>query len=130
MRGIWKMNEEQIKLLRLSIQREVEYASIDGREHGSWGWSEKQADEMWKEFQESFNAVEINEIKDENAEVGFDKWFNGNYGKFSSRSEWFYGDCEIKDEKIRKDLVYNWVRSAYMCGYEMGRTLDELEETK
>jgi hypothetical protein len=26
------MNEEQIKLLRLAIQREVEYASIDGSE--------------------------------------------------------------------------------------------------
>ena len=59
---------------------------------------------------------------EENAEVGFDKWFTGNYGKFSCRSEWFYGDCEVKDEKIRKDLVYNWVRSAYLSGYEMGGT--------
>ena len=49
-----------------------------------------------------------------------------NYGKFSCRSEWFYGDCEVKDEKIRKDLVYNWVRSAYMSGYELGGTLEEL----
>jgi len=53
------MNEEQIKLLRLAIQREVECASIDGFEHGAWGFAEKQADEMWKEFQESFNPVEI-----------------------------------------------------------------------
>ena len=67
---------------------------------------------------------------EENAEVGFEEWFNGNYGKFSCRSEWFYGDCEVKDEKIRKDLVYNWVRSAYMSGYEMGKTSDVLEETK
>jgi hypothetical protein len=43
-----------------------------------------------------------------------------------ARSEWFYGDCEVKDEKIRKDLVYNWVRSAYLSGYEMGRAIDEL----
>ena len=50
------MNEEQIKLLRLSIQREVEYASIDGREQGAWGWAEQVANEKWKEFQESFNA--------------------------------------------------------------------------
>lgn len=63
------MNEEQIKILRLAIQQEIEVASIDGREHGSWGWAEKQADEMWKEFQESFNSVEIDGIKDENAEV-------------------------------------------------------------
>ena len=59
-------------------------------------------------------------VWEENAEVAFDKWFNGNYGKFSCRSEWFYGDCEVKDEKIRKDLVYNWVRSAYLSGYELG----------
>ena len=49
------MNEEQIKILRRAIQQEIEVASIDGFEHGSWGWAEKQADEMWKCFQESFN---------------------------------------------------------------------------
>ena len=117
------MNDEQIKLLRLAIQREVEYASIDGFEHGSWGFAEKQADEMWKCFQESFNPVEFHGVKDENAEVGFDKWFNEDlYGKFSCRSEWFYGDCEVKEEKIRKDLVYNWVRAAFLSGYELGGT--------
>jgi hypothetical protein len=36
------MTDEQIKLLRLAIQREVEYASIDGMEHGAWGFAEKQ----------------------------------------------------------------------------------------
>ena len=120
------MTDEQIKLLRLAIQREVEYASIDGFEHGSWGFAEKDADVSWKCFQESFNPVETDGFKNENAEVGFDKWFNGNYGKFSCRSEWFYGDCEVKDEKIRKDLVYNWVRAAFLSGYEMGGALDEL----
>ena len=116
------MTDEQIKLLRLAIQREVECASIDGFEHGSWGWAEKDADAIWKSFQESFKPVYFHGFKDENAKVGFDKWFTGNYGKFSSRSEWFYGDCEVKDEKIRKDLLYNWVRSAYMSGYELGGT--------
>jgi hypothetical protein len=24
-------------------------------EHGQWGWAEKQLDEGWKEFQESFD---------------------------------------------------------------------------
>ena len=67
-------------------------------------------------------------VWEENAEVGFLEWFNGNYGKFSCRSEWFYGDCEVEDEKIRKDLVYNWVRSAYLSGYEMGGALDELAQ--
>jgi len=60
------------------------------------------------------------------AEVGFLEWFNGNYGKFSCRSEWFYGDCEVENEKTRKDLMYNWIHSAYVSGYELGRTPDEL----
>ena len=59
------MTEEQIKILRLAIQREIEVASIDGFEHGAWGFAEKQADVTWKEFQESFKPVEINGIKDE-----------------------------------------------------------------
>ena len=59
------MTDEQIQILRLAIQREVEYASIDGREHGAWGFAEKDADAIWKSFKESFKPVEINGIKDE-----------------------------------------------------------------
>ena len=59
------MTKEQIELLRLAIQREVEYASIDGFEHGAWGWAEKNADATWKSFHESFKPVEIDGIKDE-----------------------------------------------------------------
>jgi hypothetical protein len=50
-----KMTDEQIELLRFAIQREIEYLSIDGMEHGAWGWAEQVADEKWKEFQESFS---------------------------------------------------------------------------
>ena len=60
------MTNEQIELLRRAIQREVEYASIDGFEHGAWGFAEKDADAIWKEFQESFNPVEIDGIRNEN----------------------------------------------------------------
>lgn len=49
------MTDEQIKLLRLAIQREIEYLSIDGMEHGAWAWAEKDADAVWKSFEESFN---------------------------------------------------------------------------
>ena len=59
------MNEEQIKILRRAIQQEIEVASIDGREHGAWGFAEKDADAIWKSFQESFNPVETDGIKDE-----------------------------------------------------------------
>jgi hypothetical protein len=47
------MTDEQIELLRLAIQQEIEVASIDGMEHGAWGWAEQMADKRWKEFQES-----------------------------------------------------------------------------
>ena len=48
------MTDEQIEILRRAIQQEIEVASIDGFEHGSWGWAEKNADATWKSFQESF----------------------------------------------------------------------------
>ena len=49
------MTDEQIKILRNLIKDEIECAQIDGFEHGQWGWAEKQLDEGWKAFQESFN---------------------------------------------------------------------------
>ena len=61
------MTDEQIELLRFAIRREIEYLSIDGIEHGAWVWAEQVADERWKEFQESFNPVEIDGIKKEQA---------------------------------------------------------------
>ena len=59
---------------------------------------------------------------DEDVEMGFNQWFNGNYGPLTFRSEWFYGDCEVEDEKTRKDLLYKWIHAAYVAGYERGRT--------
>ena len=58
MRGTMKMTDEQIKILRLAIQKEIEYASIDGFEHGAWGWAEKDADAVWKSLQDSFSQEE------------------------------------------------------------------------
>ena len=60
------MTNEQIELLRRAIQQEIYVESIDGFEHGAWGWAEQVANEKWKQFQESFNPVEINGIKNEN----------------------------------------------------------------
>ena len=100
--------------LRIYDERTQEYTILD--DGSSWG-----------KIQTPKMKLEVKEMThEENAEVRFLEWFNGNYGKFSCRSEWFYGDCEVKDEKIRKDLVYNWVRSAYLSGYELGGALDEL----
>jgi hypothetical protein len=48
------MTENQLQMLRCLIQDEIECAGIDGFEHGAWGWAEKQLNENWKKFQESF----------------------------------------------------------------------------
>ena len=55
------MNADQIKMLRSIIKQEIEAAGIDGMEHGAWGWAERQLDESWAEFQESF----INEVPED-----------------------------------------------------------------
>ena len=52
------MTDEQIELLRRAIQQEIEVASIDGFEHGAWGWAEKNANAIWKSFQESFGIAD------------------------------------------------------------------------
>ena len=56
----------------------------------------------------------------EDVENGFVKWFNSTYGSYSLRSEWFFGDCEVEDEKTRKDLLYKWIHASYVAGYSRG----------
>ena len=41
--------------------------------------------------------------------------------EYNHRCEWFYGDCEVEDEKTRKDLMIKWLHSAYLSGYNVGR---------
>lgn len=38
------MTDEQIELLRLAVQKEIEYATIDGMEHAAWGWASQEAE--------------------------------------------------------------------------------------
>jgi hypothetical protein len=63
---------------------------------------------------------------DDTIEDAFQEWFNDLCGGFSFRSEWFFDDAEVGDEKTRKDLMYKWLHSAFVVGYNMGR----LHETK
>jgi hypothetical protein len=51
------MTEDQVKMLRWLIKDEIECAQIDGMEHGSWGWAEKNLDEGWKKFIDSFTGM-------------------------------------------------------------------------
>lgn len=48
------MTEDQIEMLRWLIKGEIDAAQIDGMEHGAWGWAERNLDENWKKFKESF----------------------------------------------------------------------------
>ncbi len=63
---------------------------------------------------------------DDTIEEAFQEWFNDLCGGFSFRSEWFFEDAEVEDVKTRQDLMYKWVHTAYVNGYNMGR----LHETK
>jgi hypothetical protein len=63
---------------------------------------------------------------DDTIEVAFQEWFNEEYGNFTFRCEWFFGDCEVGDVKTRKDLMTKWLHSSFLMGYNTGR----LEGTK
>jgi hypothetical protein len=64
-------------------------------------------------------------VWDDYAEEEFVKWFNGDYGSpYSLRIEYFFGDCEVKDENTLKDLMYKWLHTAFLEGYNMGRFHD------
>ncbi len=69
---------------------------------------------------------------EETAEVAFQEWFNGEYGNFTFRCEWFFGDCEVEDVNTRKDLMSKWLHSAFLTGYNTGRcskTMTEYQPT-
>jgi hypothetical protein len=56
---------------------------------------------------------------EENAELGFNKWFYQDfYGPFSFRFEYFMDDINIQDENQRKDILIKWLNSAFISGYE------------
>ena len=46
----------------------------------------------------------------------FETWFNDNMTPYTFRSEWFYGDVEIDDKELRKDMMYKWLLAAYEEG--------------
>ena len=59
------MTEEQIDNLRHLIKQEIDAAQIDGMEHGAWGWADKQLEEGWQEFKDSFKEVNaLNALRD------------------------------------------------------------------
>ena len=55
------------------------------------------------------------------AEVAFDDWFHGDYGPYTLRSEYFYGDCAEEDLKTLEKLMSEWIHVAFVTGYERGK---------
>ena len=69
---------------------------------------------------------------DETAELEFNRWFHGDYGPYTYRSEWFHGDVETEDLKQRKDALISWLHSAFCAGYECAlytKLEEELKDT-
>ena len=64
----------------------------------------------------------------EDAEVGFNEWFHGDYGPYTLRSEYFYGDCGVKDVKTLEKLMYEWIHVAFVTGYERGGAVSRTPE--
>ena len=57
--------EKQIDNLRHLIKQEIDAAQIDGMEHGAWGWADRQLEEGWQEFKDSFKEVNaLNALRD------------------------------------------------------------------
>jgi len=90
------MTNEQIVMLRRLIQDEIENSGIDGFEHGVWGWKEKALDVGWKQFQESFNPVEINGI-DKQPKTLTDIVYRWWSDVFTTHSDW---DMETSIEDL------------------------------
>ena len=59
------------------------------------------------------------ELYDE-IEKEFENWFYDFYGRFSFRVEHFYGDCEVEDVKLRRELLRKWMIASFHEGYERG----------
>jgi len=61
----------------------------------------------------------------------FNEWFHGDYGPYSFRSEAFYTDCEIGDEKTRQDMLKKWIYASFYEGFMRGKyaKIEEKVET-
>ena len=65
----------------------------------------------------------------DDAETEFVKWFNDFYSPYTFRSEWFYGDCKVEDEKTREDMMYGWIHASFVAGWEAANYAKLEEQT-
>ena len=66
---------------------------------------------------------------EDTAEVAFQEWFHDLYGGYSLRSEHFFGDCEVEDEKTREDMMYGWIHASFVAGWEAANYAKLEEQT-
>jgi hypothetical protein len=66
----------------------------------------------------------------EEIETSFNEWFHGDYGPYSFRSEAFYTDCEIGDEKTRQSMLKKWIYASFYEGFMRGKYGKMEEEIK
>ena len=70
------MTDEQIDMLRHLIKQEIDAAQIDGMEHGQWGWADKQLEEGWDMFRESFIPPDTSTIGSDLLDAFHDRAIN------------------------------------------------------
>lgn len=76
---------------------------------------------------QNLNKKKMHKIPEEHlqftyeAKSYFKEWFDSNVSPYSFISEYFYGDCQVDDEKMREDLMYQWVQTAFLIGYNYGQ---------
>ena len=47
----------------------------------------------------------------------FLSWIDGNVSPYSFMIEYFYGDCELENVTLRKELLYKWLLAAFSEGW-------------
>jgi len=54
-------------------------------------------------------------------EEEFLSWLDGNVSPYSFLVEYFYGDCEVENVTLRKELLYKWMLAAFSEGWQAGQ---------
>lgn len=47
-------------------------------------------------------------------------WIHSNCSPYSFLIEYFYGDIDLEDPALRREIMYKWLFAAYQEGFEAG----------
>ena len=84
---------------------------------------EQQCEERWESMNEERDSKQEEQSIDEEklALQKFDEWFNGLYGEYSTRSEWFRSTCKLEDSVDRTRMLSDWVKWAFVSGFRSSK---------